>query len=73
MVADAAPIAAMTAAGLADQLDGQGLLVIDVNDPAVASQTSTALPAPAPGTSRTSSTPRALPVCPRGWRCPIKM
>ncbi|MGC1806103.1 MAG: amino acid adenylation domain-containing protein [Mycobacterium sp.] len=69
MVADAAPIAAMTAAGLADQLDGQGLLVIDVNDPAVAGQTSTALPAPAPGdiayliyTSGTTGVPKGVAV-----------
>ena len=48
MVADAAPIAAVTTAGLADRLDGCGVVVIDVNDPAVDSQPSTALPAPAP-------------------------
>ena len=34
MVADAAPIAAITTAGLADRLDGYDLLVIDVDDPA---------------------------------------
>ena len=67
MLADAAPIAAITTAGLADRLDGRDLLVIDVDDPAVDSQPSTALPAPAPETSPTSSTPRAPPVCPRGW------
>ena len=33
MVADAAPIAAITTTGLADRLDGRGLLVIDVGDP----------------------------------------
>ena len=32
MVADAAPIAAITTAGLADRLDGHDLLVIDVDD-----------------------------------------
>src|SRR5262249_53318965 len=48
MVADAAPIAAITTTGLADRLDGCELRVIDVNDPAVDSQPSTALPAPGP-------------------------
>ena len=70
MLADAAPIAAITTAGLADRLDGCDLLVIDVDDPAL-----TANPAPRcrrrpPMTSPTSSTPRAPPVCPRGWRSP---
>ena len=70
MIADAAPIAAITTAGLADRLDGCDLLVIDVDDPA-----STPNPAPhcrrrPPMTSPTSSTPRAPPVSPRGWRSP---
>ena len=39
MVADAAPIAAITTTGLADRLDGCDLLVIDVDDPAVDSPT----------------------------------
>ena len=47
MLADAAPTAAITTADLADRLDGHDLLVIDVNDPAVDTQPSTALPAPA--------------------------
>ena len=38
MLADAAPIAAITTAGLADRLDGCDLLVIDVDDPAVDTQ-----------------------------------
>ena len=38
MLADAAPIAAITTAGLADRLDGCDLLVIDVDDPAIDSQ-----------------------------------
>ena len=33
MIADAAPIAAITTAGLRSRLDGRDLLVIDVNDP----------------------------------------
>ena len=47
MLADAAPIAAVTTAGLADRLDGYDLLVIDVDDPRIDSQPGTALPAPA--------------------------
>jgi amino acid adenylation domain-containing protein/non-ribosomal peptide synthase protein (TIGR01720 family) len=47
MLDDAAPVAAITSAGLRSRLDGCELLVIDVEDPAVGSQSSTALPAPA--------------------------
>ena len=43
MVADAAPIAAITTTGLADRLDGHDLLVIDVDDPRIDTQPSTAL------------------------------
>ena len=43
MLDDAAPIAAITTAGLRSRLDGCDLLVIDVDDPAVATQPSTAL------------------------------
>ena len=43
MLADAAPIAAVTTADLAAGLDGHGLLVIDVNDPAVDGQPGTAV------------------------------
>jgi amino acid adenylation domain-containing protein len=48
MLDDAAPIAAITTAGLRSRLHGCELLVIDVDDPAIATQTSTALPARAP-------------------------
>src|SRR5262249_39712370 len=48
MVADAAPIAALTTSGLADRLDGCGVVVIDVDDPAVDAQPDPALPAPRP-------------------------
>ncbi len=48
MLEDAAPTAAITAAGLADRLDGHDVVIIDVNDPAVDSQPSGALSTPAP-------------------------
>src|SRR6201981_1365342 len=48
MLDDAAPIAAITTAGLRPRLDGSDLLVIDVEDPAVGIQSSAALPGPAP-------------------------
>src|SRR6185312_15823054 len=69
MLTDAAPIAAVTTAGLAGRLDGCGLLVIDVTDPAVDAQPSTALPAPAPDdiayliyTSGTTGVPKGVAI-----------
>ena len=69
MISDAAPVAAITTTGLAARLDGFDLLVIDVDDPAVQTQPSTALPAPAPEdlahiiyTSGTTGVPKGVAV-----------
>ena len=69
MVADAAPIAAITTTALADRLHGCDLPVIDVNDPVVDTQPSTALPGPAADdiahiiyTSGTTGVPKGVAV-----------
>ena len=69
MLEDAAPIAVVTTAGLADRLDGRDLAVIDIKDPAAGTQPGTALPAPAPDdiayliyTSGTTGTPKGVAV-----------
>ena len=69
MLDDAAPIAAITTTALRSRLEGYDLLVIDVDDPAVDSQPSTALPLPAPDdiayliyTSGTTGTPKGVAV-----------
>ena len=69
MVADAAPIAAITTAGLAARLDGCDLLVIDVEDPRIDTYPATRLPAPAPDdiayliyTSGTTGVPKGVAV-----------
>ncbi|WP_139797934.1 non-ribosomal peptide synthase/polyketide synthase, partial [Mycobacterium noviomagense] len=69
MVDDAAPVAAVSTAGLAGRLDGFGVVVVDVNDPAVHAQPSTPLPAPAPDdiahiiyTSGTTGVPKGVAV-----------
>ena len=46
MVGDAAPVAAVTTAGLRARMDGHALKVIDVDDPALDAQASTGLPHP---------------------------
>ncbi|RAV12707.1 non-ribosomal peptide synthetase, partial [Mycolicibacterium sp. GF69] len=46
MVADAAPVAAISTGGLAGRLDGSGLQVIDLGDPRIEGQPDTPLPAP---------------------------
>ena len=48
MLADAAPLVAVTTAGLRSRLDGYDVAVIDIDDPAIDTQPSTGLPAPAP-------------------------
>ena len=69
MIADAAPIAAITTTGLADRLDGCDLAVIDVDDPRIHANPSTALPAPAADdlahiiyTSGTTGVPKGVAV-----------
>ena len=69
MFADAAPIAAITAASLRPRLDGCDLPVIDVEDPRIDSYPGTALPVPAPDdiahliyTSGTTGLPKGVAV-----------
>ncbi|WP_165607447.1 amino acid adenylation domain-containing protein, partial [Mycobacterium mantenii] len=69
MLRDAAPRAAITTADLAGRFEGFELSVIDVADPAIATQPSTAPPAPAPTdlahiiyTSGTTGVPKGVAV-----------
>uniref|UniRef100_UPI0035CB0C63 non-ribosomal peptide synthetase n=1 Tax=uncultured Mycobacterium sp. TaxID=171292 RepID=UPI0035CB0C63 len=69
MLADAAPVAAITTTRLADRLDGHDLLVIDIDDPGILSYPATGLPAPAPEeiayliyTSGTTGVPKGVAV-----------
>ena len=69
MLADAAPLAVVTAAGLAERLAGFDVLVIDVEDPRIPNYPGTGLPAPAPDevahliyTSGTTGVPKGVAV-----------
>jgi glycopeptidolipid biosynthesis protein len=69
MVEDAAPIAAVTTAGLVEGLGGCDLVVIDAADPRIETQPGTGLPAPAPDdiahiiyTSGTTGGPKGVAV-----------
>ncbi|RAU89809.1 non-ribosomal peptide synthetase, partial [Mycobacterium colombiense] len=69
MLADATPMVAISTAELADRLYGHHVAVLDVNDPAVHSQPSTPLPAPAADdvayliyTSGTTGVPKGVAV-----------
>ena len=69
MTEDSAPIAAITTTGLAERLHGCDVRVIDVSDPAIDTQQSTAQQAPAPDdiahiiyTSGTTGTPKGVAV-----------
>ena len=69
VLTDAAPIAAITTAELRPRLDAHDLLIIDVADPAIDTQPSAALPAPAPDdiayliyTSGTTGTPKGVAI-----------
>ncbi|WP_156749946.1 non-ribosomal peptide synthetase, partial [Mycobacterium sp. E2479] len=69
MLGDAGPVAAVTTAGLAERLDGQGLTIIDINDRNISDHPSTGLPAPAPDdvahiiyTSGTTGVPKGVAI-----------
>ena len=69
VLADAAPAAVITSAELRSRLDGRDLLVVDVTDPLLDAQPTTALPAPSPDnlaymiyTSGTTGTPKGVAI-----------
>ena len=69
VLADSAPIAVVTTAEVRSRLDGSGLHVIDIEDPAVRTEPDTALPVPAGEdiayiiyTSGTTGTPKGVAV-----------
>jgi amino acid adenylation domain-containing protein/non-ribosomal peptide synthase protein (TIGR01720 family) len=69
LLGDATPIAAITIGELRERLDGHGVLVIDIDDPHIATQPSTALPGPAPEdiayliyTSGTTGVPKGVAI-----------
>src|ERR1700753_1019448 len=69
MLDDAAPTAAITSTGLRSRLDGHDVVVIEVDDPGIATPPTTGLPAPAPNelasliyTSGTTGVPKGVAV-----------
>jgi non-ribosomal peptide synthetase component F len=69
VLADAAPIAVLTTAGLRSRIDGHDIAVIEFDDSAVGTQPATGLPAPTPDdvayliyTSGTTGTPKGVAV-----------
>ncbi|OBB23888.1 hypothetical protein A5792_31405 [Mycolicibacterium peregrinum] len=69
MLADAGPVAAVSAGDLAERLDGHGLAVLDADDPRIEAQPATALIGPAPDdvayviyTSGTTGVPKGVAV-----------
>ena len=71
MLADAAPIAAITTAGLADAAGRVRRCWSSMSTtPLLTANPARHCRRRPPMTSPTSSTPRAPPVCPRGWRSP---
>ena len=69
MLDDAAPIAAITSTGLRSRLEGHDVAVVEVDDPAIATQPSTGLPAPGPEdiayliyTSGTTGVPKGVAI-----------
>ncbi len=69
VLADAAPVAALTTSGLADRLDDCGVRVIDIDDPHIGNFPSTDLPGPAFGdiayviyTSGTTGLPKGVAI-----------
>ncbi len=69
VLGDTAPIAVLTTAGLRSRVAGLDVQVVDVDDPAIATEPGTALPTPAPGdiayaiyTSGTTGVPKGVAV-----------
>ncbi|WP_156428044.1 non-ribosomal peptide synthetase, partial [Mycobacterium sp. GA-1999] len=69
LLGDAAPIAVITTAGLADRLDGHDVPIIDIDDPRIQTLPCTALPEPGPDdiayliyTSGTTGTPKGVAI-----------
>ena len=69
MLADAAPTAVLTTAELVERVADSGVPVIDLDDPDIAAQPGSALPAPCPDDIAYLIYTRAPPG-PRRWRSP---